>query len=68
LTLSVPDGVYFLSRLAIVLSVLQFIDFDYPFGIFNLFLQHWVHKTQDTCLDLLTLAILFRPFDFDYPV
>jgi hypothetical protein len=38
---------FVLSRLAIVLSVLQFTDFDYPFGIFKLFLQHWVHKTQD---------------------
>ena len=38
---------FVLFLLAIVLSILRFTDYDYPFGIFKLFLQTFVSLFRD---------------------
>jgi hypothetical protein len=53
---------FVIFRLAIVLSVLRFTDFDYPFGIFKLF----VPTCSDTSLNTL-LNVTFSSLDILIP-
>jgi len=50
--------------LAVVLSVLlQYMDFDYPFGIFKLFLWGFVHnRFQKICRRRISYAQCVLPF------